>query len=194
MHIYHFFSLIIILNARVIESRPDKIGSPTQLIDAAPSGSSAAPPAAQPQQQQQQQQPLPVQPQQQASKTNQRHHPIYPIEGLSPYQNKWTIKARVTNKSDMKTYSNPKGDGKLFTVTLMDETAEIRGTAFNAVADDLYEKFQEGKVYFVSNARVNLAKKKFSNLPNDYELSFERNTEVEEVGLFPSMKRTLTVV
>ena len=48
--------------------------------------------------------------------------PIYPIEGLSPYQNKWTIKARVVNKSDIKHWSNAKGEGKLFSVTLMDET------------------------------------------------------------------------
>lgn len=109
---------------------------------------------------------------------------IYPIEGLSPYQNSWTIKARVTQKSDIKTWSNARGEGKLFNVTLMDDSGEIRGTAFNLVADDLYQKLEEGKVYYVSKARVNLAKKKFSNVNNDYELSFERNTEVEEVSLF----------
>jgi replication factor A1 len=63
----------------------------------------------------------------------------------------------------------------------MDETGEIRATAFNTVVDELYDRFQEGKVYYVSRARVNLAKKKFSNLQNDYELSLEKNTEVEEV-------------
>ena len=106
---------------------------------------------------------------------------IHAIEGLSPYGNSWTIKARCTNKSDMRTWSNTRGDGKLFNVTLMDETGEIRGTAFNQVAEDLYPKFEEGKVYFVSKARVNLAKKMFSSVANDYELSFERQTEVEEV-------------
>jgi replication factor A1 len=65
----------------------------------------------------------------------------------------------------------------------MDETGEIKGTGFNTAVDDFYEKFEEGKVYYVSKARVNLAKKKFSNLTNDYELSFERNTEVEEVRI-----------
>jgi replication factor A1 len=108
---------------------------------------------------------------------------IYPIEGLSPYQNNWTIKARVTQKSDIKTWSNARGEGKLFNVTLMDDSGEIRGTAFNLVVDELYPKLEEGKVYYVSKARVNLAKKKFSNVNNDYELSFERNTEVEEVSL-----------
>ena len=32
------------------------------------------------------------------------HANIYPIEGLSPYAHKWTIKARVTQKSDIKTW------------------------------------------------------------------------------------------
>lgn len=112
-----------------------------------------------------------------------RHGNIYPIEGLSPYQNNWTIKARVTQKSDVKTWSNARGEGKLFNVTLMDDSGEIRGTGFNLVVDDLYPRLEEGKVYYISKARVNLAKKKFSNVNNDYELSFERNTEIEEVSI-----------
>ena len=104
-----------------------------------------------------------------------------PIEGLSPYSNTWTIKARVTQKSEIRNWSNQRGEGKLFSVTLMDETGEIRGTGFNLAVDHLYEKFQEGKVYYISKARVNLAKKKFNNVANDYELSLGENTEVEEV-------------
>ena len=63
----------------------------------------------------------------------------------------------------------------------MDESGEIKATGFNNAVDEFYDKLQEGKVYYISKARVNLAKKKFSNLPNDYELSLERNTEIEEV-------------
>ncbi|KTW28781.1 hypothetical protein T552_01411 [Pneumocystis carinii B80] len=104
---------------------------------------------------------------------------IYPIESLSPYQNKWTIKARVTNKTEIKHWHNQKGEGKLFSCIFMDESGEIRATAFNDQVDMLYDALQEGQVYFVSKCRVNIAKKQFSNVQNEYELTFERDTEVE---------------
>ncbi|KAH0613599.1 uncharacterized protein H6S33_005485 [Morchella sextelata] len=107
------------------------------------------------------------------------HDRIYPIESLSPYQNKWTIKARVTSKSEIKTWQNQKGEGRLFTVNLLDESGEIRATGFNDQVDSLYELFQEGQVYYISKCRVGMAKRQFSNISNDYELSFERDTEVE---------------
>ena len=65
----------------------------------------------------------------------------------------------------------------------MDESGEIRATGFNAAVDELYERLQDGKVYLISKAKVGLAKKKFNNVNNEYELTFERNTEVEEVSV-----------
>ncbi|CBY01885.1 hypothetical protein IAQ61_006485 [Plenodomus lingam] len=109
------------------------------------------------------------------------HPHLYPIESLSPYAHKWTIRARCTSKSDMKEWHNAKGSGKLFSVNLLDDTGEIRATAFTEVADKLFPVFEEGVVYYISApCRVTLAKKNFSNLPNDYELQFERDTEVEK--------------
>ncbi|CCM03614.1 uncharacterized protein FIBRA_05754 [Fibroporia radiculosa] len=177
--------LLIILSLQIVAKDSSKIGNPTPIQS--PSGPNAAgalpqktapaaststmtarpPPAALAQQPPRQQ-------------TRNGRNTVYPIESLSPYQNHWMIKARVSQKSDVKTWSNQRGEGKLFSVTLMDETGEIKGTGFNNAVDELYDKFQEGKVYFVSKARVNLAKKKFSNVQNEYELTFERNTEVEE--------------
>ncbi|KAA8901948.1 hypothetical protein FN846DRAFT_780784 [Sphaerosporella brunnea] len=107
------------------------------------------------------------------------HGNIYPIEAISPYQNKWTIKARVINKSDIKTWSNQRSEGKLFTVTFLDETGEIRATGFNQECDTYFELLQEGQVYYVSKCRVNMAKKQFSNVNNDYELTFGRDTLIE---------------
>lgn len=111
---------------------------------------------------------------------------VFPIEGLSPYQNNYTIKARVTQKSDIKQWSNTKGEGKLFNCTFADESGEIRATAFNTGVDALFDKIEEGKVYWVSKARIQLAKKKFSNVQNDYEMSLDGHTEIEQVchGLF----------
>ena len=71
--------------------------------------------------------------------------PVYPIDALSPYQNKWTIKARVTLKTDIKHWSNARGDGKLFSVHLMDESGEIRATGFNDAVDRFYPILQENK-------------------------------------------------
>jgi replication factor A1 len=104
-----------------------------------------------------------------------------PINVLNPYSNNWTIKARVTHRSEIRNWSNQRGQGKLFNVTLMDETDEISGTGFNSAVDQLYSKFEEGKVYYVSKARVNLANKQFNKTANDYELSLDKNTQVEEV-------------
>jgi replication factor A1 len=106
---------------------------------------------------------------------------IYPIEGLSPYAHKWTIRARVTYKSDIKTWHKASGEGKLFSVNLLDESGEIKATGFNEQCDQFYDLLQVDTVYYISNpCRVQLAKKQFSNLPNDYELTFERDTPIEK--------------
>ncbi|KAJ5101467.1 Nucleic acid-binding OB-fold-containing protein [Penicillium alfredii] len=109
------------------------------------------------------------------------HATIYPIEAISPYSNKWTIKARCTSKSNIKTWHNKNGEGKLFSVNLLDDSGEIRATGFNDQCDMLFDLFQEGSVYYISSpCRVQIAKKQFTNLNSDYELTFERDTLVEK--------------
>ncbi|PCH06583.1 hypothetical protein PENOC_023620 [Penicillium occitanis (nom. inval.)] len=109
------------------------------------------------------------------------HATIYPIEAISPYSHKWTIKARCTSKSPIKTWHRSNSEGKLFSVNLLDDSGEIKATGFNDQCDLLYDLFQEGSVYYISSpCRVQIAKKQFSNLNNDYELTFERDTIVEK--------------
>lgn len=65
-----------------------------------------------------------------------------PISGLSPYQNKWVIKARVTAKAPIRHWSNAKGEGKLFSMDLMDESGQIRVTAFRDLVDKYYDMIE----------------------------------------------------
>ncbi|KAF2204931.1 replication protein-like protein A 70 kDa DNA-binding subunit [Delitschia confertaspora ATCC 74209] len=135
---------------------------------------------------------------------------LYPIESLSPYAHKWTIRVRCTFKSDIKTWHNKNGEGKLFSVNLLDETGEIRATGFTEACDRLYDMFQVDSIYYISTpCRVTFAKKQFSNLPNDYELTFEKDTEVEKaedqsnapkvrysftkIGELPSVEKDTTI-
>lgn len=60
---------------------------------------------------------------------------IHPISSLSPYQNRWCIKARVTNKQAPRTYTTARGEGKLFSVIFTDESGEIKCTGFNSAVD-----------------------------------------------------------
>jgi replication factor A1 len=181
---YDDIRLVIILGLRVLQRDSPKIGSPAPLTgppqtktDDVPLPSTTAPV------------PSTSAPPTQNRQTGNRTNPVYPIVALTPYQNNWRIKARVVQKSDVRHYSNQRGEGRLFSVTLMDDSGEIKGTAWNAMVDDLYEKLQENRVYFISKARINLAKKKFSTVSNDYELSLDRGIEIEEVGSSPHSSR-----
>ena len=124
--------------------------------------------------------PQPQAPAVQSKRLAAPERPVNPIESLSPYQNNWTIKGRVSYKSDVRTWSNAKGEGKLFNVNFLDESDEIRATAFNDMADKFYNLLQEGKVYYVTKARIQQAKPKFSHLSHPYELSLDKDTEITE--------------
>ena len=149
-----------------------------------------------PQQQQQQQEPQRSLPSRSnAGGRDSAHGNILPIEALSPYAHRWTIKARCTHKGDIKTWHNKNGEGKLFSVNFLDESGEIRATGFNDAVDSWYNILNEGSVYYVSApCRVQLAKKQFSNVNNDYELTFEKDTVIEKVcWLVLPVERELTM-
>ncbi|CAD0201397.1 unnamed protein product [Chrysodeixis includens] len=116
----------------------------------------------------------------------------HPISSLSPYQNKWVIKARVMNKSDIRTWNNARGEGKLFSMDLCDDSGEIRATAFKNECDKFYDMIQIDKVYYISRCQLKTANKQFTSLKNDYEMTFTANTVVaecmEDSSSVPSVK------
>lgn len=63
-------------------------------------------------------------------------------------------------------------------MNLLDESSEIRATGFNDVVDKYYDLLQVGSVYVVSGASVKISNQKFTNLPNQYEITFEGNTVI----------------
>ncbi|XP_048136084.1 replication protein A 70 kDa DNA-binding subunit B isoform X3 [Rhodamnia argentea] len=108
---------------------------------------------------------------------------VHPLVSLNPYQGSWTIKVRVTSKGSMRTYRNTKGEGCVFNVELTDEDGtQIQATMFNQAAKKFFDKLEMGKVYYISKGTLKVANKQFKTVQNDYEMTLNENSEVEEAS------------
>lgn len=103
------------------------------------------------------------------------------IKALNPYQNKWMIKARVTNKSDVRTWDKgANNQGKLFSADLVDaEGSEIRATFFKEAVDMFYDQLAVGRVYTFGEGKVKVANKQFTTIKCEYELSFGKEAQIQ---------------
>ncbi|XP_070773382.1 replication protein A 70 kDa DNA-binding subunit-like isoform X2 [Enoplosus armatus] len=103
---------------------------------------------------------------------------VISIAHLNPYQSKWTIRARVTNKSSIRTWSNSRGEGKLFSFEIVDESGEIKITAFNNEVDKFFSLVEQGKAYYISKATLKAANKQYTTLKNDYEMTLHAHSSI----------------
>lgn len=188
------FRAILISGLRVVRRESEKIGSPKLLEQLPPTANTSTPVT----------EPADTNARSgdtgsSASKSTTQDHPpastdhglersIISIDGLSSYKRTFTIKALVTQKSDMHTVRN--GQAKRFTVTLKDEFAVILAIAYGNDAENLFDQLQRGRMYYISNGKLQPASKTFNSTKHAYELIFQNNTVVEEVPLTTLVRQT----
>jgi replication factor A1 len=124
---------------------------------------------------------------------------ITPISQLNMYQNRFTIKARVTSKSDIKTWSNAKGEGSLFSIELLDASGmDIRATMFKEAVDKFYNYFEVGKVYTITGARLKVANMAYNTCKSSLEMTIDHNSTevhlVDDVGDIQAQSFDLTKI
>ena len=116
--------------------------------------------------------------------------PVVPIAQLSSFMQRCRVMVRVMSKSEMKTFSNARGPGKLFSVDLMDAAGEcVRAACFNSAADKYFGMLQIKKTYDINGASVKPGNPRWCRYP--FELTIEdRGTSVvalPEDGSIPPM-------
>jgi replication factor A1 len=106
-----------------------------------------------------------------------------PIKEISTYCGRnWQFVARVTLKSQMRTFNNAAKKGQLFNVDLLDKDGgEVRATFFNKAAEKFSPLLEQGKVYRFSKGQIKVANKAYSTLKHNYEITFEEDSLIEEV-------------
>jgi len=105
--------------------------------------------------------------------------PITPISGLNMYSNRWVIRAKVTTKSGIRTWSNAKGEGSLFSVELLDSSGtDVKCTFFKEAVDKFNPILEEGHVYTFSGGRLKVANMQYNTCKSQFEITFDQNAEI----------------
>mmetsp|Transcript_114103 Transcript_114103/g.285448 ORF Transcript_114103/g.285448 Transcript_114103/m.285448 type:complete len:597 (-) Transcript_114103:57-1847(-) len=108
---------------------------------------------------------------------------FFPISELSTYHSKWVIRARVTAKGQLRSFSSKGGTNQVFDTHLLDESgSEIRASFFGQMAEVNFPKLQQGKVYTFSRGNVKIANRQYNRCNHRYELVFDRDALIEEAA------------
>lgn len=106
---------------------------------------------------------------------------FFPIMSVNPYQNRWTIRGRITNKGTLRKYQNAKGEGVVMSFEIADNSGSIKVACFRDVAERMAELIQMGKTYSISKAVIKQADKRYNRCSSDYEMLLGSESEVELV-------------
>merc|ERR1719210_1406423 len=107
---------------------------------------------------------------------------LIPVSELSTYVQRWTLRARVTSKSPLRTFSKGGGSGKVFHVNILDvHGGEIRASFFNDAADAHFDKLQVGKCCTFSRGSVKIANRQYNPCDHRYEVIFDKMAQIEEM-------------
>ena len=103
-----------------------------------------------------------------------------PVASLNPYMNRWTLKAKVAVKNDIVSWSNARGDGTLFKVTLADaDGEEIEAVFFKEACAKYHAALVEGGVYYFSGGKVKPSNPRYSATKCGYEVTFDMASKIE---------------
>ena len=62
---------------------------------------------------------------------------------------------------------------------MIDQSGEIKASAFNDTCDKFFDLLQPDRVYYISKAQLKTANKQYSSIDNDYEMTFNNETTIE---------------
>ncbi|VAH14464.1 unnamed protein product [Triticum turgidum subsp. durum] len=98
---------------------------------------------------------------------------VTPVAFLNPYQGRWTIKGRVTAKTDHL-------HGRALSFDLLDaQGGEIRATCFGSMVAQFSDQLVVGNVYLISGGLLKPEQKLVNCLDSAYELILDSSTSVE---------------
>ena len=101
---------------------------------------------------------------------------IMKIRDLNPYQSRWTIRARITSKLELRSYHNQKGEGKVLGFEILDaDGGEMKAVCFGDTAIRFSQELVSGGVYEISKAQLTTARNPKYAI-SQYEMKVDQNT------------------
>lgn len=108
------------------------------------------------------------------------------ISMLTIYKTDFVIKGRVISKDQMRKFTNQKGEGHVFSFTVMDDSKApkniVKCTFFNEMAVQYFDLIQLQNVYTFSGGDIKPKNPRFNTTKHDCEVTFNRNTQISSMA------------